>query len=181
MPTPEAEQAILDWLTKSLPGGRWIAPHWKDGPWYLVPVLAAEDVNWQIRLILDAFPPLLENLPIDNGWSLERPPIHAVPEFIHDTLNWHEDPETGLSLFAESIIGPLDHEPTLADVLANLTAIMTMSRDDPGDIAELVAKLPTDDPATTLAALCSLDPSVADEDDREALVVLLECAVAITA
>lgn len=137
--TPQALHQVHQWLTAEMPGGKYIWPHWQEGPYFVVAATAVEDVNWQAQTILDAHPSLA-TVPYWDGIGLDCADLRAVSTFGCDTLHWHQG-EGELTLTDSPPVGPLDAPPTPNNVLNHLPHILGIHEPD---CADLVSKLAPD-------------------------------------
>lgn len=122
-------------LVGVLPGGKWILPHWQEGPYWLVIVQYAPDPNWQVQLVIEAIQPLVTGLPrwchdLDTVTPVD---VYALPQFLADLLRWHAGEELFL---AEQAVGPFDTWPTAADAVRHLRELVGMTPEQGMEIYE---------------------------------------------
>lgn len=184
MTQTETRRTLEHWLSKQLPGGKYILPHWDDGPYYLVPVLSSTDANWQARVVLDAHTPLTERLWIRAGWGEEMAQVrvYALSQFCTDTLTWHES-EYELELHQDGLTGPYDTRPGPAELIAALDQIIGLPKpeDRSEEMSAALTALRATAPTEALAALTTITKDTIDNhvDDTDPMEMVLTTAAAV--
>ena len=126
---PPADRAGLTDLLNRLPGGKHIAEHVDDGPFWLIPLSAGPDTNWAAEAVLDAYPQWIvpvkdQSFTIDPGVELTA--VHAVPQFGREMLEWHNQPDDSddLNVLVDQILGPFSTLPGTAELVMALPDLL---------------------------------------------------------
>jgi hypothetical protein len=128
---PTARERFDAALRADYPGGDLLAAHVDEGPWYgvLLPMSATgPDLAY---LAVGVWPgrPVIRYT--GNSWpSLVH--VHVVPKLVHDLLVFFgsiEHPDWSLSLYESQKFGPYDTEPTDADLICDLRAVIAADLD----------------------------------------------------
>lgn len=117
-----APQDIAEYLASSFPGGKWIAPHWDEGPYWLMPLRTEGLADPHTRALLAAHTPVLTAMPANDITEVFT--VLVVSDFVHDALLDRCDPEEGLLILQEHVCGPFDVPPTAGDVVTHLPTLM---------------------------------------------------------
>ena len=108
---------------EQMPGGKWIAPHYSDGPYYFVVVLGVDNPHADAAAALRAYPVDYWLPAWDTVSAFEKVAVHAVPEFVRDLLHRHKD-AAHLILDEDAQAGPYPWWPDDEDAAVLLPELL---------------------------------------------------------
>lgn len=159
---PEKMDAVQKMILKQ-PGGKWLLPHWQDGPYSLVPFDRHADMDERVRILLDAHDPLIKAIPVVDEYNMCVGSVYAFSEYTLAMVKAYETEELGLDMVESNIVAPFPAAPTSQEIVECLPRLIGFENDVMAErrvAAEpLFATLRAANPDLVLATIAGVCPA----------------------